>query len=341
MKFIRSISVVDSHTQGNPTRVVTGGFPIIYGKTMVEKMSYVKNNLDDIVTGIQWEPRGHDDIFLTIITSPVNSKADLGVIYKGQYEYFFMCGHGTIGTVTVAIETGMIRAQEPITTVLLDTPSGIVTAKAEVKDGVVKSVTIRNVPSFLYKKDYFVEVPKVGKIKGDISFGGDFYFITESKDIGINLENIAIDDLIKIGSEIKNTINSSITVKHPFIKEIHEIHGVIINELPTHPKANCKNFAITGTHIDRSPCGTGSCAKMAALFGRGKLKKDDKFITESILGSIYIGKVVDEIKLNNYKAIIPEITGQAWISGFNTLLFDQSDPFKYGFRLRDKIIKHV
>lgn len=339
MKFTKSISVVDSHTQGNPTRVVIGGLPPIFGKNMIEKMNYVKNNLDDIVTGIQWEPRGHDDIFLTIITNPGNSKADLGVIYKGQYEYFFMCGHGTIGTVTVAIETGMIKAREPITTVLLDTPSGLVICKAEIKNDLVKSVTIRNVPSFLYKKDYFVEVPKIGRIKGDISFGGDFYFIVESKEIGINLENIAIEDLIKIGSEIKNAVNSSTNVSHPLIKEIHEIHGTIINGPTTHPKANCKNFAITGTHIDRSPCGTGSCAKMAALFARGKLKKGDEFITESILGSTYIGKIVDEVKLDNYKAIIPEITGQAWITGFNTLLIDPEDPFKYGFRLKDRIIK--
>jgi len=339
MKFTNSISVVDSHTQGNPTRVVIGGLPPILGETMIEKMTYVRDNLDNLITGIQWEPRGHDDIFLTIITPPISPEADFGVIYKGQYEYFFMCGHGTIGTVTVAIETGIVKANEPFTDLILDTPSGLVSAKAEVENGTVKSVTIRNVPSFLYKKDVYVEIPEIGKIRGDISFGGDFYYITESNELGINLDKIQIEELIQIGTKIKNAINDSITVSHPIIKEVHEIHGTIINGPPINPEADCRNLLISGTHIDRSPCGTGTCAKMAALFGRGKLKKNDKFITESILGSIYIGKIVDEAKLNNYKAIIPEITGQAWISGFNTLLFDPKDPYKYGFRLKDRIIK--
>lgn len=339
MKFTNSISVVDSHTQGNPTRVVIGGLPPILGKTMIDKMNYVRSNLDDLVTGIQWEPRGHDDIFLTIITSPVNPEANFGVVYKGQYEYFFMCGHGTIGTVTVAIETGIVKANEPFTDVLLDTPSGLVSAKARVENGSVKSVTIRNVPSFLYKKDVYVEIPKIGKVRGDISFGGDFFYITESSELGINLDTIQIEELIQIGSKIKNAVNNSISVSHPVIKEVHEIHGTIINGPPTNPKADCRNLAFSGTHVDRSPCGTGTCAKMAALFGRGKLKKGDIFITESILGTTYEGKIVDEIKFENYNAIIPEITGQAWISGFNNLLIDPEDPFKYGFRLKDKIIK--
>lgn len=340
MKFMNSISVVDSHTQGNPTRVVIGGLPPILGDTIIEKMNFVKNNLDDLITGIQWEPRGHDDIFLTIITSPVSKDADIGVIYKGQYEYFFMCGHGTIGTVTVALETGIIKPVEPFTKIRLDTPSGIVEATAEIHNGTVKSVTIRNVPSFLFKKNYSIYVPDIGNVVGDISYGGDFYYIIESENIGVDLNKVEVDDLLRIGSKIKNFINQNTSVSHPKIKEINEIHGVIFNGPPSNPEADCKNLLVSGTHMDRSPCGTGTSAKIASFYARGKLKKGDIFVTESILGTTYKGKIVDEVQLtDNIKGIIPEITGQAWISGFNTILIDPDDPFKYGFRLKDKIIK--
>jgi proline racemase len=242
---------------------------------MIDKMNYVKSNLDDLITGIQWEPRGHDDIYLTIITPPVHPEANFGVVYRGPYKYYFMCGHGTIGTVTVAIETGIVKACEPFTNVVLDTPSGLVSVKARVENGSVKSVTLRNVPSFLYKKDVFVEIPEIGKVRGDISFGGDFYYLTESSELGIDLDTIQIEKLMQIGSIIKDAVNKSISVSHPVIKEAHEIQGTIINGPPTNPKADCRNIGVGGTHIDKSPCGTGTCAKMAALYGRGKLKKGD------------------------------------------------------------------
>ena len=334
MRFENLISAVDSHTQGNPTRVVVGGFPYIAGKTMMEKLNYVKQNYDDLVTGILWEPRGHDDMFVAIVTPPTSPGADLGIIYRGAYDYMTMCGHGTIGAVTVAVETGLVKAQEPISTVIVDTPSGLVTTKAEIKDGAVKNVTIRNVPSFLYKRDVVIKVPDTGPVKGDLCYGGDFYFIVDSAELGLDLDRVDVDDFIKISGKVKASVVEQNTVQHPEIRDIKDLHGVIITGPPRHPEAHYRNFFISGTHIDRSPCGTGTCAKMASLYGRGKLRLHDEFVAESILGSIYRGKIVDETEVGGLKAIIPEFTGQAWIMGFNNLLIDPRDPFKYGFRLR-------
>ena len=341
MRFEKLISTVDSHTQGNPTRVVVGGFPYIPGKTMMEKLNYVKENYDDLVTGILWEPRGHDDMFVTIITPPTTPGADLGIIYRGAYAYMTMCGHGTIGTVTVAVETGMVKAQEPITTVIVDTPSGPVTTKAKVEDGAVKSVTIRNVPSFLYKQDVVIKVPEVGKVRGDLSYGGDFYFMLDIVELGLDLDTVDVDDLSKISSKIAGCAVEQTEVEHPEIRDIKELHGVIITGPPRHPEAHYRNFFISGTHIDRSPCGTGTCAKMASLYAKGELRLHDEFVTESILGSIYRAKIVDETEVGGLRAIIPELTGQAWIMGLNTLLINPEDPFKYGFRVRDGIIKRA
>ncbi len=339
MRFEKSISAVDSHTQGNPTRVVVGGFPYIPGETMMEKLNYVKEKYDDLVTSILWEPRGHDDMFVAIVTPPTNAQANLGIIYRGAYDYMTMCGHGTIGTVTVAVETGIVKAQEPVTTVIVDTPSGLVTTKVKVEDGAVKSVTIRNVPSFLYKRDVVIKIPGIGRVRGDLCYGGDFYFILDSAELGLDLDRVDVDDLSKISSKIKNCAVEQSKVQHPEISEIKELHGIIITGPPRHPEASYRNFYVSGTHIDRSPCGTGTCAKMASLYSRGELKLNDEFVAESILGSIYRAKIVDETKVGGLKAIIPEFTGQAWIMGFNTLLINPEDPFKYGFRVREKVIK--
>jgi proline racemase len=339
MKFEKLISAVDSHTQGNPTRVVVGGFPPIPGKTMMEKLNYVSKNFDDLVTSILWEPRGHDDMFVSIVTPPTTPQADLGIIYRGAYDYMTMCGHGTIGTITVAVETGMVKAQEPITTVMLDTPSGLVTTKAEVEDGSVRGVTIRNVPSFLYKRDVVIQVPGVGKVTGDLSYGGDFYLIVDIAELGMELDEVDVDELIRISNKIKKSAVEQCKVQHPQIRDIKEVHGIIITGPPRHPEASFRNLYVSGTHIDRAPCGTGTCARMASLYSRGELGLDDEFVTESILGSIYRAKIVDETELGGLKAIIPELTGQAWIMGFNTLLINPEDPFKYGFRVRERIIK--
>lgn len=340
MKIKKIIYVVDSHTEGMSTRVVVGGFPHVLGESMLEKRSYIKNNLDDLVTSIIWEPRGHDMMFTAIITPSVSSEADFGVIYRGPYTWDTMCIHGTIGVATVAVETGIVKVKEPVTKVIIDTPAGLVVAKVEIRNGNVERVTIRNVPCFLYKGNVSIKIPTLGEVIGDICFGGNFYFLVDNRNIKINLDEIEIGKLLDIGNEIRENVFEQIdVVQHP-TKQIKGISAVIIKGSPTHPKANCRSFFIAGRQLGRSPCGTGTSAIMASLYANGKLDVGNEFITESILGTLFKGKIVDEINVGDFKAIIPEITGSAWLTGFNTLLVDSSDPLKYGFRLMDRIVKY-
>jgi len=340
MKIEKTIYVVDSHTEGMSTRVVVGGFPHVLGESMLEKRDYIKNNLDDLVTSIIWEPRGHDAMFTAIITPSVSSEADFGVVYRGPYTWDTMCIHGTIGVATVAVATGIVEVIEPVTKVTIDTPAGLVVAKVEIRNGNVKRVTIRNVPCFLYKGDVSIKVPTLGKVVGDIAFGGNFYFLVDNKNIKINLDEIEIDRLLDIGNKIrKNAIEQIEVVQHPN-KQIKGISAVIIKGPSTHSKANCRSFFIVGRQLGRSPCGTGTCAIMASLYSNGKLNVGNEFITESILSTFFKGEIVDEINVGDFKAIIPEITGSAWITGFNTILIDSSDPLKYGFRLMDRKVKY-
>jgi len=332
MRFTKIITTIDSHTAGEPTRVVIGGIPNVPGSTIVEKMNYMKTKLDYIRSTIMNEPRGHSNMFGAIIFPPTTDKADFGVLYMSSFGYLDMCGHGSIGVVTVLIETGMVEPIEPLTNVTLDTPAGLVFSQAEVKERCVKRVTIRNVPSFHYGSDIPVNVPGLGELLVDIAFGGNFFAIIDARKLGIDLNSIEINELIKYGVRIKKSINKQVKVKHPEKEHIRKVEGVLINDVPAHPEANCRNIA-TGNGIDRSPCGTGTCAKMASLYAKGELGLNEEFITESILNTLFKGKLIKEVKVGNFKAVVPEITGTAYITGINQFVIDPEDPFKHGFKL--------
>ncbi|SHM57226.1 proline racemase [Caldanaerovirga acetigignens] len=334
MRFGKLIIAVDSHTMGEPTRVVVGGIPHIPGKTMAEKKVYLEKNMDHIRTALMHEPRGHRDMFGSIITAPVNQEADFGIIFMDGGGYLNMCGHGSIGAVTVAIETGMVKAVSPITYVKLDTPAGLVEARAEVEDNVVKSVTVRNVPAFLYEADVKIDVPGLGKITADIAFGGSFFAVVDAKQLGIKIEPSNVDDLIKAGMAIKRAANEQIKVQHPEKEHIKTIDLVEIYDETENPKAHLKNVVIFGDgQADRSPCGTGTCAKMATLYAKGKLDLGQDFLYESIIGTIFKGRLIGATKVGPFDAVIPEITGNAYITGFNQFVIDPEDPVKYGFLL--------
>ncbi|MGB9838973.1 proline racemase [Thermovenabulum sp.] len=334
MRFEKMIYAVDSHTMGEPTRVVIGGIPAIPGKTMAEKKEYLEKNMDHIRRALMHEPRGHRDMFGSIITSPVNPEADFGIIFMDGGGYLNMCGHGSIGAVTVAIETGMVKPVEPVTYVKLDTPAGLVEARAEVENNVVKSVTVRNVPAFLYKSDVEIDVAGIGKIKADISFGGSFFAIVDAKQLNIKVKPENVDEIIKIGMAIKKAANEQIRVQHPEKEHIKTIDLVEIYDETDNPNAHLRNVVIFGDgQADRSPCGTGTSAKMATLFAKGKLSLNQPFYYESIIGTIFKGELVAETTVGPYKAVIPEITGNAFITGFNQMVIDPEDPVKYGFLL--------
>ena len=335
MKLSRMINAIDSHTMGEPTRIVVGGVPNIKGKTMAEKKQYLVDNLDHIRTSIMLEPRGHENMFGSVLTQPCDDSADFGIIFMDAGGYLNMCGHGSIGAVTVAIETGMVEPKEPVTTVIMDTPAGVITAKATVGDSKVESVSIVNVPAFLYKRDIELNVPEVGTIKIDVSFGGSFFALVKASDLGMLVEPKNAAKLSDVGMKILKVVNEQVRVVHPTLPHIKTIDLVEIYDKPTHPEANYKNVVVFGQgQVDRSPCGTGTSAKIATLFAKGELKEGELFVYESILGTLFKGKILGTTKVGDIEAIIPEITGSAYITGFNTLLIDDSDPVKHGFTLK-------
>ncbi len=334
MKIEKVVFVVDSHTMGEPTRVVVGGVPYIPGSTMAEKKRYLEENMDYLRTALMHEPRGHSDMFGSIITSPVNPEADFGIIFMDTGGYLNMCGHGSMGAVTVAIETGIIRATEPITNVKLDTPAGLVEAFAEVKDKTVKSVTIRNVPSFVFKRDAVVDVPKLGKITLDIAFGGSFFALVDADSLNIALIPENAEQIAELGMLVKDAVNSSISVVHPQKPHINTVDLVEFYGKTDTEGADLRNVVVFGKkQIDRSPCGTGTSAKMALLYDKGELGLNQDFYYESIIGTIFRGKLIKEVKVGDFAAVIPEITGKAFITGFSQYIIDSEDPLKYGFLL--------
>ena len=335
MKFIKSIHAVDSHTAGEATRVVVGGVPKIPGKSMPEKKQWLEDNLDYLRTAIMLEPRGHKDMFGSILTQPTVDEADYGIIFMDGGGYLNMCGHGTIGAMTVAVETGMVPVTEPVTKVVQEAPAGLIHGQVFVEDGKAKKVSFTNVPAFLYKKDQEVELPGYGKIRFDISFGGSFFAIVKAEQVGLEIvpENAA--KLQDLGIQLRDIINKDIPVQHPELPHIHSVDLVEWWSKTETKGATLKNCVVFGQgQVDRSPCGTGTSAKMATLFAKGELKMGEKFFYESILGTIFEGEIVGKAKVGEYDAVIPQITGSAYITGFNHFVIDETDPVKYGFILK-------
>lgn len=334
MRAIRSIHAIDSHTMGEPTRIVTGGIPKIPGDTMVAKKEYLENHLDHLRTAIMLEPRGHADMFGSIITEPCIKEADFGIIFMDGGGYLNMCGHGSIGAMTIAVETGMVPAVEPVTHIKMEAPAGLIKGEVKVQDGRAREVSIVNVPAFLYKSDVEIDVPDLGKIKVDISFGGSFFVLVSSDQLGVDVDPKNINKLRDFGLQIREIVNKTVPMQHPTLSHIKTADLVEIYGKATHPDAHYKNVVVFGNgNIDRSPCGTGTSAKMATLYSKGHLKVGEQFVYESILGTLFKGKILDTLKIGEFDAITPQITGSAYITGFNHFVIDEDDPVKYGFTL--------
>lgn len=332
MKFVKSIHTIDSHTMGEPTRVIIGGIPAIPGKTMIEKKQYLERHMDYIRTAIMHEPRGHNNMFGSLITSSTTEGVNFGIIFMDGGGYLNMCGHGSIGAATVAVECGMVPVSEPITNIIMESPAGLIKARVTVENGKVKEVSIVNVPSFLYKKDVKINVEGIGEIILDISFGGSFFAIVSAEMLGVKVEPSNAAALTKLGMMIRDKINRTVKVEHPKNKNINSVDLVEIFDESSNTKADLKNIVVFGKgQFDRSPCGTGTSAKLAALHSKGLIRIDEDFYYESITGTIFRAKIVDTIKVGEYDAVIPEITGNAYITGFNHFVIDPEDPLKYGF----------
>lgn len=334
MRMIKQITAIDSHTMGEPTRIVTGGIPNIPGNTMAEKKEYLIKHMDHIRTAIMHEPRGHNDMFGSIITSPCSPEAHAGIIFMDGGGYLNMCGHGTIGAMTTLCELGYVEVKEPVTDVVLEAPAGLIRGKVKIENNKAKEVSFRNVPSFLYKPDITVDVAGVGKIKADISFGGSFFCILEAKQINLDLDAKNSKQIIEVGMKILRAVNEQVKVEHPELKHINTIDLVEIYGPAKMKGSTLRNAVIFGEgQLDRSPCGTGTSAKLALLYAKGQIKPNEEFVYESVIGTQFKGKIVETMEKNGYKCVIPEITASAFITGINQFLIDPEDPVKYGFTL--------
>jgi proline racemase len=335
MKSERTIFAIDSHTMGEPTRIVVGGVPNIPGKTMPEKKAYLEEHLDWVRTAIMLEPRGHNDMFGSIVTQPTTEEADLGIIFMDGGGYLNMCGHGSIGAATVAVESGMVPAVEPVTNLTLEAPAGLVKASVKVENGKAKEVSIINVPAFLYKRDVEVDVPGIGKVTMDISFGGSFFAIVKAENLGLEISPASAQKLIEVGMNVIKAVNEQIEIQHPTLPHIKTVDLCEIYGPAKSADATMQNAVVFGQgQLDRSPCGTGTSAKMATLYAKGLLKMKEDFIYESIIQTKFKGRVLEETKVGDYDAIIPEITGAAYITGHNQFFIDPEDPVKHGFILK-------
>jgi len=329
MRFSNSIFVVDSHTAGEPTRIVVGGLSKIPGDSVAQRRDYVRSKMDYVRNLLCNEPRGHDGMYGALLTEPSSEDAAFGVIFFSTVGYDDMCGCGIIGVSTVLIEMGMVHMEGPSKEVILETPAGLIRAEAKIMNGKVKSVSFVNIPAFLYKEDVSINVPGYGEVKGDVAFGGNWYFYVSAKEIGVRVRSENIDDLIKTGTAIKNAFNKEFDLIHPTNPTIStKLLGVSIIDTPVQNKmADQNNVVVEGNLEDRSPCGTGTCGRMAILFAKNKVGLNEDFVNESITGETFRGRLIDKTKVGKYPAVIPEITGSAYITGFNHIILDPDDPF--------------
>lgn len=324
---------VDAHTCGNPVRLVAGGGPILKGNSMFERRIHFMEEYDWIRKGLMFEPKGHDMMSGSILYPPTNPENDIGILFIETSGCLPMCGHGTIGTITVGIEEGLIEPKQK-GRVRIETPAGLVLADYVQVENRVESVKITNVPSFLHSENLIICLPELGYLSFDVAYGGNFYAILDPQENYPGLENMKALDLIRLSPKIRHLINKHYSFIHPENEEIRGLSHVMWTGKPIDLKANGRNAVFYGDKaIDRSPCGTGTSARMAQLVSKGLLKKGDTFVHESIIGSQFIGKIEDLTTCGTYQAIIPSIAGWARITGYNTLIIDEQDPYAYGFQV--------
>lgn len=332
--FNHIIGTVDAHTGGEPVRVISSGLPPILGSTMAEKKNYLKSHLDHFRTLLMQEPRGHNDMFGVIITPPCIDQAHYGALFIDNHGYLDMCGHSIIGVTTVLIETGMYPAKEPETSIVFDTPAGLITSYARVEDNRVLDVSFVNVPSFLYAEKMRIDIPSCGSIYCDIAFGGNFFAAVDVKSLGLSMHTDHLHILIRAGVEIKQAVNEILKIQHPSHDHIDNVALTEFYERTDPAKPFTKSLVVFGAgQFDRSPCGTGVSATMATLYGKGKLALNTEFIAESIIGTRFRGKLTRTIELNGFTAVEPIITGRSYLMGIHQFVLDPHDPLTYGFKI--------
>ena len=326
-----SFFCIDGHTCGNPVRLVAGGGPQLQGATMMERRAHFLAEYDWIRTGLMFEPRGHDVMSGSILYPPTRDDCDIAILFIETSGCLPMCGHGTIGTVTFAIEHGLVRPRTP-GTLRLDTPAGLVVAEYKRVGEHVEEVRITNVPSFLHAEGLTVECPTLGEIRVDVAYGGNFYAIVEPQGNYRDMADHSAGDLIAWSPVVRQRLNEKYSFVHPENPGINRLTHMLWTGAPKDPEADARNAVFYGDKaIDRSPCGTGTSARMAQLHAKRRLEAGDEFIHESIIGSLFRGRVEKEVSVAGKPAIIPSIGGWARMTGLNTIFIDDRDPFAHGF----------
>lgn len=348
MRLDRSITVVDAHAGGEPGRVITGGVHDVPGDTMLAKREHLARHGDQLRRMVLREPRGYPALCANLVLPPTDPRADAGFVIMEQAEYPAMSGSNTICTATVLIDEGLVPVSEPLTELTLEAPAGLIRVRAEVEDGRARSITFQNVPAFVVELNAPVEVPEVGRVRVDVAWGGMFYAIVEAAALGLDLTPDEGRDIVRLGEMVKAAAREQIPVVHPEQPEIAGITIIQLTASPTVPGAHGRNTVVVSSGtldwsrpasftgvLDRSPCGTGTCARMAALHARGKLGLGQDFVHEGILGTTWTGRLIRETEVGGYRAVVPQLTGSAWITGRGELLLEEDDPFPRGFTVGD------
>jgi trans-L-3-hydroxyproline dehydratase len=337
-----TIKTIDAHTAGEPLRLIVDGFPHVEGRTMLERREWIRENQDHLRRALMLEPRGHADMYGALLTEPEHDGSDAGVLFMHNEGYSTMCGHGVIAVLTIALERGLLVPRAGRGEIVLDSPAGPVRARARMSEAAasigrasqkVSSVSFRNVPSFVLHGGVPVRLG-ARELRADVAFGGAFYAIVDSEAAGIPVVPDRLPELRRAGMQIKQSIESSLRVAHPGEPALHGIYGTIFTGPASSATADLRNVTVfADAEVDRSPCGTGTCAVMAVLAAMGLLGTGQTFTHESIIGTTFRGRVVEETTIGDLPAIVPEIEGEAYITGESTFLIDERDPLAFGFRL--------
>ncbi|MFN8592438.1 MAG: proline racemase family protein [Thermomicrobiales bacterium] len=334
MQFTRVFTTIDAHAAGEPLRIITAGVPPLAGATILERRRSMARHHDDIRATLLFEPRGHADMYGAILTPPVTAGADFGVLFLTNEGYSTMCGHGVIALTTALLETGMLPRKEPRTDVVYDSPAGLIRAAANVSNGRVESVAFRNVPSFRFAQGVKVET-SAGPVQADIAFGGAFYALVDAADLGVQVSRAQTPLLTRLGMEVKRAIEGQMDVVHPEEPELRGIYGTIISEPPRAPGHDGRNITIYAEGaVDRSPCGTGTSAKLANLYAEGRIGRDVAYVHESVIDTTFTGRVLGETTVGTFSAVDTEISGRGFITGFHQFVVDPDDPTAEGFLVR-------
>jgi proline racemase len=333
MAIRRTITTIDAHAGGEPLRIVTSGIPPLRGATILDRRREMLEQHDHIRRSLMWEPRGHADMYGAILTPPVTASADYGVLFMHNEGYSTMCGHGIIALTTALIETGTFPCHGDTATIGYDTPAGFVQARAQVEAGRVRDVAFENVASFVFAGSV-PAVTRGGTFSVPVVFGGAFYAIVEASAYGVEVRPEDIDVLIDLGMDVKHGVEASMEVVHPFEPELHGIYGTIITGPPS-DGADGRNVTIFADgEVDRSPCGTGTAGRVAWLHSTGALDAGATYIHESITGARFTGRVLRETRVGDRSAVVPEIAGHGFLTGFHTFVIEPDDPLGDGFLVR-------